>query len=428
MPPKASKPKAAKAAKAAAVVEKAPPEPKNLPWTDTMQLTLLKLVQITGAHVHGGKKSTAAWNEVYKQFFDQEELSPFRAKHYNPALEGKEAWRKLRDKYNLIMETVQRDIATGNLSGREGDLSPIYKYVEQISMEMEDAVEKADASKEAKKADQTLLNNNETNLLGAMAAGTNGTKKRANDNSSIRTKNADGSITVDTEREAKKASRVQNNSLEAKLLSFMENKDKEKELQSPKVVAANLLVLMKSFVPTVTPLSGIVSCDTTFLENAFRQLINKPPPDYLHEVFENMGGINAIIDFFCQKDTIEIGAKCFVEILESMDIKVKEARTLYRYMCELKLEAEAKQLSDKLLAAANSKRLPSVVGTPSSASSDLTAEATTVMMPHQQLAQQQQQEEEYVPLPYALYNQYGEEDEQYKNLGHLEDLIMLAIP
>ena len=97
------------------------------------------------------------------------------------------------------------------------------------------------------------------------------------------------------------------------------------------------------------------------------------------------------------------------------------------YMCELKLEAEAKQLSDELLAA-QSKRLPSVVGTPSSASSDLTAEATTVVMPHQQLAQQQE-EEEYVPLPYALYNQYGEEDQQHlKDLGHLEDLIMLAIP
>ena len=154
MAPKAAKTKAPKAPKAAAVVERAPPEPKNLPWTETMQLTLLKLVQITGAHVHGGKKSTAAWNEVYKQFFDQEELAPFRAKHYNPALEGKEAWRKLRDKYNVILEAVQRDIGTGNLSGREGDLSPIYKCVEQITLEMEDSVEKGDAIKEAKKASE----------------------------------------------------------------------------------------------------------------------------------------------------------------------------------------------------------------------------------------------------------------------------------
>lgn len=176
---------------------KAPKEFKNLPWTDSMVISLLKIVQITGAHVASGKKSTAAWCEVNRTFFAQEENLPFKKeKHYKCDTQGKDDFRKLRDKFNSTMADVTDDINTGNQSGKEGDLSPLYQLVMQITNEIDDADEKATAAKEKKEADAKLLNTNETTVLAAQ----NGTKKRANESTSVRVKHVDGTISVNSER------------------------------------------------------------------------------------------------------------------------------------------------------------------------------------------------------------------------------------
>jgi hypothetical protein len=153
--------------------------------------SLLKLVQILGAHVASGKKSTAAWNEVNKRFFELEELAQFKEKHYKNDTQNKEDFRKLRDKFNSTMEEVTRDISTGNQSGKEGDLSPIYELVRQIKFEIDDADEKATAAKEKKECDQQQLASNERSILSL-----NGTKRKANGNTAIRVKDVDGTITA----------------------------------------------------------------------------------------------------------------------------------------------------------------------------------------------------------------------------------------
>ena len=102
MPPKAARASKEPSKEPTTKAAKSKADGKNLPWTERMQLLLLTLVQQTGAHVKGGKSSTAAWNEINKLFFEDDELKPFKAKHYKCDTGTKEDWRKLRDKYKLM--------------------------------------------------------------------------------------------------------------------------------------------------------------------------------------------------------------------------------------------------------------------------------------------------------------------------------------
>lgn len=99
--------------KATGKATKEPTETRNLPWTETMVLSLLRLVIITGAHIKTGKKSTIIWLSVGEKFFQQEELEPFRAKHMKLDAEGNLDVRKLREFYNKTIKEVTADIEKG---------------------------------------------------------------------------------------------------------------------------------------------------------------------------------------------------------------------------------------------------------------------------------------------------------------------------
>ncbi len=89
---------------------------------------------------------------------------------------------------------------TGNQSGKEGDLSQTYKLVQQITDEMDEAEVEKDNLKTERAEDKVNLEGNEASILG----------KRQR-NSAIGTVNADGSLTVDEERAARRAARTSGN-------------------------------------------------------------------------------------------------------------------------------------------------------------------------------------------------------------------------
>ena len=262
----------------------------------------------------------------------------------------------------------------------------MYAKVQQISVEVEDDTEKDQAQKDSKKADQDLLNGYEKRILSSMAEGYNGTKKRSNDNTSATVKNADGSITVDTERVNKKLAKV--TTLEGSFLAMIQYEMKTKiDLEAAAVVSEQTKQCLIRYMETSQ------FCDETFLQTAFANS-KKGPPEYLSDEFNTLGGISGIVDFFCQKEVMQGGADKFVEILLQMDVQPKESRLLYRFLLTMKTEALAAKAAVDAVQKAN---IPIAVSTTNS--SNVESELTTVV--------------------------YGEDD---MNFDHLDNILLLPVP
>jgi hypothetical protein len=60
-------------------------------------------------------------------------MDQYRAAHYKA-----DNHRKIRDKFENILNEVQKDIETGNQSGKDGELSEKYLLVQQIKEEIDD--------------------------------------------------------------------------------------------------------------------------------------------------------------------------------------------------------------------------------------------------------------------------------------------------
>ena len=98
---------------------------QRMTYTESMVETLLTLVITTGAHLASGMKSTAKWAEVYKLFFENKEVTPYRAKFYKVDPTGKVNPRNLRDKYAEVLANTSADMETGNQSGKEGEVESL---------------------------------------------------------------------------------------------------------------------------------------------------------------------------------------------------------------------------------------------------------------------------------------------------------------
>ena len=145
--------------------------------------------------------------------------------------DGKVNPRNLRDKYNEIIVSVGKDKETGNQSGKEGDLSQTYKLVQQITDEMDEAEAEKDYLKTERAEDKVKLEGNEASILG----------KRQR-NSAIGTVNADGTVTVDEERAARRAARTSGNltGFEKSLFEMLNNDNNDSSSSSTTIVAKNL--------------------------------------------------------------------------------------------------------------------------------------------------------------------------------------------
>lgn len=129
----------------------------HIPWNEDLETLLLHCVIVKGAHLCAGTKNvTQLWNEVNEMFYEQELTQDLKSIHYQ---EGNV--RKLRDKYSNVLDAVSENIATGNQSGKDGELSLLFQHVQSIL----DNIEEKDAKKEARAALAEKLNEDEKKVL-----------------------------------------------------------------------------------------------------------------------------------------------------------------------------------------------------------------------------------------------------------------------
>ena len=115
----------------------------QIPWNEDLETLLLHCVITKGAHV---TKRTEDWHAVATMFFKQPE---FIVTCVPIGDDESDAIRRLKERLKKVCTRVTRDIERGNQSGKDGELSPLYKHVKQISEEIE-------AHKEAKVAKRKL--------------------------------------------------------------------------------------------------------------------------------------------------------------------------------------------------------------------------------------------------------------------------------
>jgi hypothetical protein len=81
-------------------------EMKNLPWSDETVVALLTVVYDTKAHLQSHNKNV--WHKVAIKVFDQPDCILFKENHLviDPTTQQAD-YRKIRDKYNKVLEAVQ---------------------------------------------------------------------------------------------------------------------------------------------------------------------------------------------------------------------------------------------------------------------------------------------------------------------------------
>ena len=191
----------------------------NLPWGEEMEVTLLKQVKHHMAHMPVGMKdlkpSADRWRDACNGFFNESKGGlPYKDTHFKFDEKGKPYYRNLKEKYDKLLCNITHDMAKGNQSGKEGDLSEKYKLVKEINREIDGGEEIVAAVKIEGEKDKNKLENNARAIL-------NGTKKRANTNSAVKIKQLDGTIEVNESRAVKKAF-SKNNTLDSKLFQLID--------------------------------------------------------------------------------------------------------------------------------------------------------------------------------------------------------------
>ena len=300
---------------------KKPEEMKNLPWNEEMVIALLKVVYDTKAHLQSHNKNVGIyWHNVATKFFDQPDCILFKDKHLIIDPDTKQAdYRKIRDKYNKVMEAVQLDIEKGNQSGKEGDLiSPLYKLVKLINDEIDAQDEEKATAKEIAENDKHQLAKNESTVLGTVG-------KKRNVNTAIRVRAADGTITVDAEREKKQQNKSAGGLDEMVLRILQEKYNPSPDSSAPPVVVQSrserVLSLMSSFV------ENNYYCTESFLSLAYR-VTNAPPPADLQLELQLIGGLEMLLSLYCLSED-NFSATLFCQHMQQLEINAKPARIIH---------------------------------------------------------------------------------------------------
>jgi len=319
---------------------KKPADYGKLPWTEEMDECLLKLVLHYGAHLpHLGEKKAPKngapsfhpkpsdrWRDLVRDFFsDCNGGQPYSERHYKLDKEGRPEYRKIKDHFETVCKDVFEDIQVGNQSGKEGDKSRKYQLVEQIMAE-HDA---AEAAKEGKKVEQEQL---QEKLAKTTDDVLNGTTKNANKNTAVRVKMSDGTVVVDEERAAKKA-RLSSNSLDCKLLAFLDHMTTKTEDQRRIDACEVVLRQLQQYVL----FNG--HCVDAFLYQAYANTASGAPPSSLSQLIDDMGGLDMLISLYCNSDQ-NFSSDGFKNVMDEFGIEARHARIMHVHLNRWRKTAE----------------------------------------------------------------------------------------
>ena len=347
----------------------------KLPWTDKMNLALLKLVLDNGAHLPhikydpkhppvptNGKpvylsKPSDRFRVVTQLFYaDTNSGLPFKEKFFKLDKDGLIDYRRLQDHYKSLCKTVKEDMATGNQSGKEGDRSELYTLVEQLSNEHDAAAALDDEEKQEGIDLKERLDTTVNTVL-------NGKKHNANKNTAVKIKQADGTIVIDEEREAKKA-RVMGNSLDGKIAAVLDRFVNQKsELEERMATVETIKTQMQQYVL----LHG--HCLEAFLFQVYEDTDERAPPEYLERRCKALGGLSNLIKLYCTRDDNFESAR-FKDLMAEFGIKAMDARLMHMHL-ETWRTAAAEFAEDQL-----QRKKKSKTGKNSDGLSDLTTSTT----------------------------------------------------
>ena len=194
-------------------------------------------------------------------------------------------------------------------------MSEIYQLVQFLTAES-DAAEALKAKSNQEGADlKERLDTTAEQVI-------NGTKNKANKNTAVKIKMADGTIVIDAERESKKQKAMSNNTLEGKMVQVLDSIiSKRSEADERVLIAETALLQMKQY----TLFKG--HCLEAFLFEAFSTTATGTPPPGLQMKVEDMGGLTMLIEFYCCRDDNFEPTK-FKNLMEEFDIPAKEARIM----------------------------------------------------------------------------------------------------
>jgi len=218
---------------------------KQLPWTEVMTCTLLHLVIAKGVHLISGKGVSAAWEGLNKDLFENEEFKAFKADHFK---EG--GFRKVRDKFDKILVDVQKDIDSGNQSGKYGEQSELYKLVKQIKDEIDEKEDEKDVEKEATAELKRKLEENEDSILGGHG------RKKPTAGWGVR-KGADGNLTgvdLSTRSGGSTSSTEPARSFDQEVISFMRGARDPSVTDKEEIAERSMLAWIQKTQKTVTKL------------------------------------------------------------------------------------------------------------------------------------------------------------------------------
>ena len=295
----------------------------RLPWSEDLESLLLYCVIVKGAHICSGKRISQTWCAVNEMFFDQEELSEYKASHYK-----KDSFRKLRDKYVTLLETIQKDIESGNQSGKEGELNTLYSRARQILNEISDK----EASKAAGSELREKLDETERQVLA-----TSGIHKR---------KQLDGEVVDITS----KRDRQQQPSFEEKL--FMLASPQQHTKKSDKIVhpaEENFEIRFKHWID---------STGKTFND----LLVKANAGDSYQSDIDNVSdlGLMVLVSIYCTRNA-DFSAQLFKNELRQMDLSMKFCSKIYNALQDWRRDFERNSASTILFtppAVTNSGTIP----------------------------------------------------------------------
>jgi hypothetical protein len=127
----------------------------RISWTDTRKLCLVKVVQQYGGHLCDRSATKKVWKDINLNFFKQDEMKDY-ASMYDP-----EKFRKIKEKYDSIIDEVTKMMMNGNLSKFDGELSELFDCCKVMIEETEVANEERTSKKLKDEADKKAINENE---------------------------------------------------------------------------------------------------------------------------------------------------------------------------------------------------------------------------------------------------------------------------
>ena len=155
-------PKVKKTVKVSAVLDQNGFKPSGqIIWIVPLLVLLLEIVIQVGAHIASGKFTAIKWSEVHAIFFDSEECVQYKTETFYK----KDEYRKLKEKFGRVMRSISEDIATGNQSGKSGEMSKVYELVQRIENEVDDDREEREEKKQNAEDQHKAIEKCETDVL-----------------------------------------------------------------------------------------------------------------------------------------------------------------------------------------------------------------------------------------------------------------------